>query len=149
MFISLHDQEADPFYWGSAQEKGQGKGLGYNVNIPLPSGTGDAEYLLALEAVIKNHIVSYCPDILVVSLGVDTFIDDPVGTFSITSDCFLKIGALIKKAQVPTLFIQEGGYDSPELGINVCNVLQGFEQAYPEGDAVMKNIDRNDSNSTL
>lgn len=146
MFISLHDSEADPFYWGSANEKGAGEGQGYNINIPLPSGTGDAAYLVALEDAIKKHIIPYAPDVLVVSLGVDTFVDDPVGTFAITSDCFTKIGAVIRQAKVPTLFVQEGGYDSPELGVNVCNVLEGFTNAKPSS---AEDLLRSESTVTL
>ena len=144
-FISLHDSAADPFYWGSAEEKGEGPGLGFNVNIPLASGTGDGAYLAALEAAIQEHVLPYSPDVLVVSLGVDTFIDDPVGTFCITSDCFTSIGKVIGDAGLPTLFVQEGGYDSPELGINVCNVLQGFK----ETRAPVQTVSRVDSVATL
>ena len=143
-FISLHDSEADPFYWGSDKATGKGDGLGFNVNIPLPSGTADAAYLAALEVAVRHHVLSFTPDVLVVSLGVDTFIDDPVGTFCITSDCFTSIGKVIGDAGLPTLFVQEGGYDSPELGINVCNVLQGFKNA-----SFKKSISRVHSAATL
>jgi acetoin utilization deacetylase AcuC-like enzyme len=33
------------------------------------------------------------------------------------------IGAL----DIPTLFVMEGGYDIDEVGVNVVNVLKGFE----------------------
>jgi acetoin utilization deacetylase AcuC-like enzyme len=127
LFVSLHDSEADPYYWGTAEETGEGEGKGFNVNIPLPSGTGNDAYLEALEKVLRDKIIPYYPDILVVSLGVDTFELDPVGTFKITTDCYTKIGALLAMVQKPTLFVQEGGYDSADLGNNVCNVLKGFE----------------------
>lgn len=130
MFVSIHGQDADPYYWGTAEEKGKDQGLGFNVNVPLPSGTGDQEYLAALKDTINKYIIGYKPDVLVVSLGVDTFEGDPVGTFQITSEAFKRIGSLIKTVGVTTLFVMEGGYDSPELGENVCNVLQGFEGLY-------------------
>ena len=40
---------------------------------------------------------------------------------------FLNIGKIIAELKIPTLFIMEGGYDIKELGVNVVNVLQGFE----------------------
>lgn len=126
LFISLHDSEDYPYYWGKVGEDGKGEGKGFNVNVPLPSGTGDKVYLDELERVIRDTIVPYNPDVLVVSLGVDTFELDPVGTFKLTSDCFTKIGALLKTVERPVLFVQEGGYDSKELGDNVCNVFEGF-----------------------
>jgi acetoin utilization deacetylase AcuC-like enzyme len=123
----LHATESDPFFWGSSEAIGQGQGKGYNVNVNLPDYTGDDEYLTALESTIDMHVRPFQPSVLVVSLGVDTFEGDPVGNFQITSPGFIKIGELIKKVGVPTLFVMEGGYDSPELGTNVCNVLQGFQ----------------------
>jgi acetoin utilization deacetylase AcuC-like enzyme len=126
-FISIHAEGSDPYFWGSSDLIGEGEGKGYNVNINLPNHTGDEAYLFALQDTIKQHVLPYNPDILVISLGVDTFEGDPVGTFQITSPCFIKIGELIRTVGKPTLFVMEGGYDSPELGVNVCNVLQGFE----------------------
>ncbi|KAJ3337841.1 hypothetical protein HDU91_001369 [Kappamyces sp. JEL0680] len=73
LFVSLHGKDDYPFFWGSEQERGEGDGEGFNVNVPLPVGTEDEQYLQALEATIKKHIVPYAPDYLVVSLGVDTF----------------------------------------------------------------------------
>ncbi|KAJ3304028.1 hypothetical protein HDV03_003142 [Kappamyces sp. JEL0829] len=127
LFVSLHGKDDYPFFWGSEREQGEGDGEGFNVNVPLPVGTEDEQYLQALEATIKKHIVPYAPDYLVVSLGVDTFKGDPVGMFGLSMECFPKIGGLIKTIGVPTLFVFEGGYAVDELGDNVCNVLSGFE----------------------
>jgi acetoin utilization deacetylase AcuC-like enzyme len=128
LFVSLHGDDDYPFYWGSAEEKGEGPGLGFNVNRPLPAGTKDAEYMSNLEELINTVIKPYNPQYLIVSLGVDTFSGDPVGTFDLSSPCFTKIGQLIKTISVPTLFVMEGGYAVKELGINVCNVLSGFKE---------------------
>jgi acetoin utilization deacetylase AcuC-like enzyme len=129
-FVSIHAEGSDPYFWGSSECKGEGEGLGYNVNVNLPNHTGDQDYLMALKETIELHVKTFTPDILVISLGVDTFEGDPVGTFQITSPCFVKIGEMIRTVGCPTLFVMEGGYDSPELGENVCNVLQGFEGVY-------------------
>eukprot|EP00842_Homolaphlyctis_polyrhiza_P001224 jgi/Hompol1/2101/HPOL_002822-RA len=127
MYVSLHGSPDYPYYWGSAEEKGAGEGLGSNVNVPLPLCTKDAEYLAALERVIEEHIKPFGVQTLVVSLGVDTFGGDPVGSFELTSDCFTQIGGILARIGVPTLFVMEGGYAIDALGNNVCNVLQGFE----------------------
>jgi acetoin utilization deacetylase AcuC-like enzyme len=31
------------------------------------------------------------------------------------------------RSAIPTLFVMEGGYDIDEVGVNVVNVLKGFE----------------------
>ena len=73
-----------------------------------------------------NKIKEYSPDVLLVSLGVDTFDGDPVGGFRLLSDNYLDIGEKIRKVGKPTHFVLEGGYAKAELGKNVINVLKGF-----------------------
>ena len=72
-------------------------------------------------------MAEYAPDVLIISLGVDTFETDPISFFKLTSDDFTTYGAHIAKLNLPTLFVMEGGYDIDEIGINAVNVLQGFE----------------------
>ena len=64
---------------------------------------------------------------VVAALGVDTFEDDPICTFGIASTDYLRVGAAIATAGLPTVFVMEGGYAAKELGVNVANVLDGFE----------------------
>ena len=66
------------------------------------------------------------PDVLVVSLGVDSFARDPVGGFALESPNFLRLGADIAALGLPTLFVMEGGYAIAELGLNTANVISGF-----------------------
>ncbi|KAL2917371.1 hypothetical protein HK105_203035 [Polyrhizophydium stewartii] len=129
MYASIHGDPDYPYFWGRAEETGEGEGKGANVNVPLPIGTGDDEYLAALDALIANHIVPYGIQALVVSLGVDTFGGDPVGSFNLTSACFERIGERLARIGVPTLFVMEGGYAVSEIGTNVTNVLLAFERA--------------------
>jgi acetoin utilization deacetylase AcuC-like enzyme len=127
LFVSLHGANDYPFFWGSEKEIGTGKGEGFNVNFPLPRGTGDAAYLETLDKAIANHIVPFKPEYLVISLGVDTYYADPVGTFDLTHDCFIEIGKRIAKIGCPTVLIMEGGYNVEELGTSVVHLLAGFE----------------------
>jgi acetoin utilization deacetylase AcuC-like enzyme len=130
LFASIHaDPRTDyPFYAGHADETGEGAGLGCNLNVPLPRGTGAAQWFAALEtACIK--MASFSPQALVVSLGVDGFNGDPRSHFGLGSGDFLRIGERIGFLGLPTVFVFEGGSVVPELGINVVNVLEGFETA--------------------
>jgi acetoin utilization deacetylase AcuC-like enzyme len=65
----------------------------------------------------------------VISLGVDTFADDPISKFQLREPEYLKLGAQIAALKLPTVFILEGGYAVAEIGHNVAHVLQGFEDA--------------------
>ena len=128
LFLSLHGDPLDafPYYLGGADETGEGPGEGFNVNYPLPPGTRYDAWATALEAAC-GRIADYDPDVLIVSLGVDTFRADPISFFKLESRDFTRYGARIAKLRLPTLFVMEGGYAVAEIGINTVNVLTGFE----------------------
>ncbi|KAF9433882.1 hypothetical protein BGZ76_008864 [Entomortierella beljakovae] len=126
LYTSLHSGEDYPYFSGSDSEKGEGEGEGFNINIPLPHSTTDDEYVEIFDKLIQDHVIPYQADYIIVSLGVDTFKDDPIAGFLITSDGYPKIGNAIRKIGLPTLFVQEGGYCIEKLGINVGGILKGY-----------------------
>jgi len=128
LFCSLHGDPSDafPHFLGYADETGEGGGAGYNVNYPMKPGTGFAEWRSALTDAL-NKVVDFKPDALVISLGVDTFKNDPISFFKLESEDFKTYGADIAALDLPTLFVMEGGYDIEEIGVNTVNALQGFE----------------------
>jgi acetoin utilization deacetylase AcuC-like enzyme len=130
LFVSIHgDPRTEfPFYLGHADETGEGAGLGYNINLPLARGATPAQWFAALETACIR-VNSFAPDALVVSLGVDTWVGDPISSCTLQSADFLRIGERIGYLGLPTAFVFEGGYAVDEIGINVVNVLEGFETA--------------------
>jgi len=129
-FCSLHADPhfAYPHFLGFADERGEGAGEDMNLNLPLPAGTDWARYGDAFAAA-RTRIEAFAPDVLLVSLGLDTFIDDPIAQFGLTSDNYLKLGEAIAQFKLPTLFVFEGGYNVEKLGLNTVNVLEAFEGA--------------------
>lgn len=117
-----------PFFLGHADETGAGPGTGFNVNFPMPFGTNWAKWGEALDEGCKR-VEAYRPDVLLVSLGVDTFERDPISQFKLTSADYPRIGARIRELGMPTLFVMEGGYAVDEIGVNAVGVLTGFEGA--------------------
>ncbi|MGD1877442.1 MAG: histone deacetylase family protein [Kiloniellaceae bacterium] len=124
--IHGHPKQEYPFFLGYDDETGEGAGEGCNANYPLVWGSGFDAWNAALEDACKR-IAAYGPDVVVVSLGVDTFEKDPISQFKLTSPDYLKIGETIARLGKPTLFVMEGGYAVAEIGVNAVNVLQGFE----------------------
>jgi acetoin utilization deacetylase AcuC-like enzyme len=126
-FASLHADPADdyPYFSGFAGERGVGAGEGTTLNLPLPAGTEWAAYSNALALALEG-IRIFGAEILVVSLGVDTALEDP-DSFCLTADDFGYLGAAIASLRLPTLFVQEGGYCLDVVGRNVVNVLVAFE----------------------
>lgn len=130
LFISLHGDPMDafPHFLGHANETGEGAGEGYTLNLPMGRGTPFGPWRDALKRAL-DRIAGYGPEALIVSLGVDTFENDPISFFKLKSDDFATYGADLAALNLPTLFVMEGGYDIAEIGINTVNVLQGFEAA--------------------
>ena len=126
--VSLHGDPMTeyPFYLGYADENGEGAGADCNFNLPLAAGTGFSDWMVALQTGLRR-IAQFQADALVVALGVDTFEDDPICTFGIASADYLQVGAAIATTGLPTVFVMEGGYAAKALGVNVANVLDGFE----------------------
>jgi acetoin utilization deacetylase AcuC-like enzyme len=130
LFASIHaDPRSDyPFYAGHADEMGADAGTGFNLNVPLPRGASAAQWFAALEtACIK--MAGFSPQALVVSLGAAGVDGDARAHFDLAGGDFLRIGERIGFLGLPTVFVFEGGAVGPELGINVVNVLEGFETA--------------------
>ena len=129
LFVSIHgDPRTEyPFYLGHADETGSGAGHGFNLNLPLAAGASSDLWFEALETACAR-IAAHGADALVVSLGLDTYADDPISTFRLQSADFTRLGARLKRLALPTLFVLEGGYAASELGRNAANVAEGFEQ---------------------
>jgi acetoin utilization deacetylase AcuC-like enzyme len=129
LFVSIHgDPRTEyPFYLGHADETGAGAGQGFNLNLPLAAGASSDLWFEALETACAR-IAGYRADAPVVSLGLDTYADDPISTFHLQGADFMRLGAHLKRFALPTLFVLEGGYAASELGRNAANVAEGFEQ---------------------
>lgn len=129
LVVSLHidPARAYPYFAGYEEERGSGAGEGYNVNYPLPAKTSDNDYFKVLDRALEQ-ITRYNPAGIVVSLGVDTFVGDPIGHLALTAEAYPKIGKQIAGLQRPTLFVQEGGYALDQLPSLVSGVLSGFER---------------------
>ena len=125
-YASLHvDPDEDyPYYWGGAEEAGEGAGTGTNRNWPLPRGTGDVEYLQALDEALEA-IGRFSADYLVVSAGLDVVEGDPEGGMAISREGLRLAGQRIGALDMPTVIVQEGGYLLNELGRNAVIFLQG------------------------
>src|SRR4029079_9133544 len=63
---------------GHARETGGPGAPGAAVNVPLPSGTGDAGWLRAIDAVVAAVVRAFAPDVLVSQHGCDTHTMDPL-----------------------------------------------------------------------
>jgi acetoin utilization deacetylase AcuC-like enzyme len=130
LFVSIHGhpEQEYPYFLGYTDENGAGAGEGANLNLPLRWGATWDAYGPAMDAAVAR-IRAFGADRLVVSLGLDTFKEDPISHFLLESEDYLRMGAAIATLGIPTLFVMEGGYAVEALGVNTVNVLAGFEDA--------------------
>lgn len=128
LYVSLHadPKVRFPYSSGFASERGQGKGEGYTKNYPLPLGTTDEDYLQVLRKALSD-IQTFSPDFLVVSLGFDTYEKDPIGGFSLTIPFYQVLGKEVMGLSLPTVLIQEGGYNISQLGNMAVRFLHGVQ----------------------
>ncbi len=126
--VSIHADPLTnyPYYLGHSNERGGPNAPESNANLPLPDGTDWNGYAPTLQRAL-DMIRERDPSHLIVSLGVDTFVGDQISNFRLTSPDFFELGALIGEREWDTLFVMEGGYHD-EIGVNVVNVLEGFER---------------------
>jgi len=122
--IHGHPNFAYPYFSGFADERGEEAGLGFNHNLPLAEEVHDGRYLEALDEALAL-IRKFKPEALVVSLGLDIAKADPTGTWSVTPEGLHEIGRRIGALHLPTLLVQEGGYNIRLLGRNASRMLSG------------------------
>jgi acetoin utilization deacetylase AcuC-like enzyme len=112
-----------PHFLGFGGEHGDGSGEGANLNIPIPPGTGDRDWLKAVEELSNFADGSTA---IVVSLGVDAWSGDPESPLEVTHDGYRIAGTLLGEMDLPTVIMLEGGYDLVEIGKLTMSFLEGF-----------------------
>jgi len=128
LYVSIHHTPdgAYPYYSGFDDERGTGQGEGFNINFPLPSGTTESQYTETLKEALEA-IKAFGPEFLVVSLGFDTFCEDPISSFKLGEDYYRHMAAMISAIRIPSLIVTEGGYTVDKLGSLLLNFLQGWQ----------------------
>ena len=116
-----------PHFLGFADETGAGEGAGANRNLTLPPGAGGNEWVQAVAETVEWTRSNGAKG-LVVALGVDAAAGDSESPLRVGSAGFRQAGAVIGGARLPTVLVQEGGYDLDTIGAHVREVLVGVEE---------------------
>jgi acetoin utilization deacetylase AcuC-like enzyme len=126
LYVSLHadPDRAYPYFAGFADERGAGFGAGATYNLPLGAGCDDGTFLAELDRAL-DIVHGFDPDVVVVSLGVDTYGHDPLSDLAVTADLFHPAGLAIAGLELPLVIVQEGGYAVDVMGRLVQQFLRG------------------------
>ncbi|QIL79507.1 histone deacetylase family protein [Diaphorobacter sp. HDW4A] len=128
--VSTHADTHDyfPFYTGYADETGSGDGLGCNLNLPLAHGSTTADFLPALDTAIER-IARFAPSAVVLSIGFDTYRDDPISVLRFDFDAYQHVGERLRALGLPLVVVQEGGYMVEALGPGLTALMRGLQDA--------------------
>jgi acetoin utilization deacetylase AcuC-like enzyme len=119
-----------PHFLGFAEERGAGPGDGANLNVPLAPGTEDEGWLAAIDALV-DAVRDHESEALVVPLGVDAAAGDPEAPLAVSGTGFRETGRRLGALGLPTVLVQEGGYDLCAIGALVRELLEGLEEGTP------------------
>jgi len=114
-YFSTHQY---PYYpdTGKDMDRGSGKGEGYTYNVPILAGSGNKDYLAVYQDILPSVVQRFGPDIILVSAGYDIHANDPHANIRVTHEGIHGIvRSILTSADVPMVFVLEGGYDLPSL----------------------------------
>jgi acetoin utilization deacetylase AcuC-like enzyme len=122
-FFSAHQY---PWYPGTGArgERGTGRGLGYTLNLPLRAATPAREHIRGFEAAIAEVASKFTPDLIIISAGFDSHLQDPLGQLLLQNEEFVAMTGVVKQWAAETcngrvVSCLEGGYNLETLGETV------------------------------
>jgi acetoin utilization deacetylase AcuC-like enzyme len=122
-FFSMHQY---PWYPGTGTrgERGTGRGLGYTINLPLRAATPANEQRRGFEGAVEDIHSAFVPDLIIISAGFDSHIDDPLGQLLLVDNDFIQMTRVVKQwadeaCQGRLVSCLEGGYNLNTLGQTV------------------------------
>jgi acetoin utilization deacetylase AcuC-like enzyme len=122
-FFSTHQH---PWYpgTGAPDETGEGAGAGMIMNCPFPAGSGRREILGAFEQMLVPAAKRVKPELVLISAGFDSRINDPLGNFLLTDADFADLTRVMLEiadqfAGGRLVSVMEGGYNLTGLGSGV------------------------------
>lgn len=111
-----------PHFLGLARESDAS-----NLNVPVAPGAGDEVWLAAVSRLL-DAVRGHGAEAVVLALGVDAARVDPESPLEVTAAGFREAGRRVGALGLPTVAVQEGGYDLAAIGGLVLAVLEGLEE---------------------
>jgi acetoin utilization deacetylase AcuC-like enzyme len=112
-----------PHFLGFAGDEGARA----NRNVTLAPGSDAAPWLGAVRE-LAAWARRFEPRALVIALGVDAATGDPESPLRVTADGFRAAGRELGELGLPTVVVQEGGYDVATIGALVRVTLEGLDE---------------------
>jgi acetoin utilization deacetylase AcuC-like enzyme len=117
-YVSLHRH---PHYPGTGMSSEKNC-----INFSLPADCGEQVYLETLDhALSKVDLGRF--EVVAVSVGLDTHMGD-LASLGLTEGSYRQIGQRIGALGKPAFFVLEGGYRGEQNGLDIDQLLCGFEE---------------------
>jgi acetoin utilization deacetylase AcuC-like enzyme len=132
-YASLHQWPLYPGT-GAANERGVGEGEGATLNLPMPPGTGDREWIAAVEAVVLPAFDAFAPDALLISAGFDAHRLDPLAACTMSGEGYAELTRLAcafaaERAGGRVVSVLEGGYHLEALADSARRHVEVLREA--------------------
>jgi acetoin utilization deacetylase AcuC-like enzyme len=121
LFFSTHQS---PWYpgTGDVSEQGEGRGIGTTINCPFPAGSGRAQILGAFQQRLLPSAEEFRPDVILISAGFDSRVNDPLGLFLLTDEDFRDLTRVMTDFAAEycggrLISVLEGGYNLEGLAL--------------------------------
>jgi acetoin utilization protein AcuC len=133
--ISVHEHPTTLFPGtGYPQDVGGPGARGSAVNVALPAGTGDAQWLRAVDAVVSPLVQAFAPDVVVSQHGCDSHAHDPLTGLSLSVDAQRRAALVVaeladRHAEGRWVAAGGGGYEIfnvvPRAWCHVLAIVEG------------------------
>ena len=101
--LSLHGAKNFPFHKATS-----------DLDVELPDGTGDADYLAALDEALEQALARSRPELVIYLAGADPYHDDRLGRLSLSFDGLAardrRVLGLCHASNIPIAIAMAGGY---------------------------------------
>jgi len=129
LYASTHQMPLYPGT-GAPSETGEADTI---VNAPLRPGQGGREFREAMQTVILPRMLTFVPDLILVSAGFDAHERDPLGSLNFVDEDYAWATAMLLELAAKTaggriVSVLEGGYDLTALArssaVHVATLMQ-------------------------
>ncbi len=127
-FMSTHQSPLYP-NTGKVEETGEGPGEGLTMNRPFAPGAGNAELVGAFRNDLLPAARAFRPDLVLISAGFDSRVDDPLGSFEVDDEGFRELTRIMVEiseisGEGRLVSVLEGGYNPSGLASAVVAHLE-------------------------
>ncbi|MDF2376950.1 MAG: histone deacetylase [Verrucomicrobiales bacterium] len=130
-YFSTHQH---PWYPGTGmkEETGSGQGKNTTLNTPLPAGSGMAEIEAAFRGPFTTKMKEFKPDLVIISAGFDSRLDDPLGQLTLSDKDFASLTRILSEmagefSEGRLVSVLEGGYNQAGLALAVRHHLEALQ----------------------